>query len=101
MRKKYEINYLPIAVSDLEEIIEYIKIDNPDAALNMLNTIDEAISKLKDFSEIGVIPKDKRLKRLGYRIKVCKNYLVFYVIKENIIEIRRILHGKRNYEFLL
>lgn len=101
MNKKYKVNYLPISVKDLEELIEYIKIDSPSAALNMLNKIDESISKLKDLPEIGIIPKDERLRRLGYRILVIGNYLVFYVIKENIIEVRRILHGKRNYKFLL
>ncbi|WP_208292418.1 type II toxin-antitoxin system RelE/ParE family toxin [Halanaerobium congolense] len=34
---------------------------------------------------------------------VIGNYLVFYVVFENkkIVEIRRILHGKRKYNFLL
>jgi plasmid stabilization system protein ParE len=29
------------------------------------------------------------------------NYLVFYVVNGNQVEIRRILHGRRRYEFLL
>ncbi|MCP4155290.1 MAG: hypothetical protein GY757_46620 [bacterium] len=32
---------------------------------------------------------------------IVENYLVFYVLKEKIIQIRRILHSARNYEFLL
>ncbi|WP_420889704.1 type II toxin-antitoxin system RelE/ParE family toxin [Halanaerobium congolense] len=34
---------------------------------------------------------------------VIGSYLVFYVVFENkkIVEIRRILHGKRKYNFLL
>lgn len=34
MSKKYNINYLPIAGKDLIDIIEYIREDNPNAALN-------------------------------------------------------------------
>ena len=45
--KEFQVNYLPIAKKDLEEIIEYVQIDNPGAALELLNQIDETISKLK------------------------------------------------------
>ncbi|MCK4260767.1 MAG: hypothetical protein KAX49_17455 [Halanaerobiales bacterium] len=46
MNNKYQIQYLPIAEKDLTEILEYIQIDNPYAALKLLDQIDEAISKL-------------------------------------------------------
>ncbi len=101
MNKKYEIYYLPSAVNDFEEIIEYIKADSPKAALDTVNKIDEAILNLEDFPELGVVPKDKRLKKLGYRVLIIGNYLAFYVIKDEAIEIRRILRGSRNYKFLL
>jgi len=32
---------------------------------------------------------------------VIGNYLVFYVIKGKTVEIRRILHGQRRYDFLI
>lgn len=101
MEKKFEIYYLPIAESDLEETFDYIRLDSPKSALNMINKIDNSILNLMDFPEIGIIPKDKKLKKHGYRVLIIENYLVFYVIKNNYIEIRRILHSKRNYRFLL
>jgi toxin ParE1/3/4 len=101
MGKKYIMKYLPIATNDLIEILEYIKVDSPKAALDFVNRIDETIVKLKDFPELGVIPKDKRLKKLGYRTLIIGNYIVFYVVLDDIVEIRRVLHGSRNYKFLL
>ncbi len=101
MSKKYIIEYLPIAEKDLTEIIEYIQLDSPQSALNLLDEIDSTISKLEDFPYIGKIPKDARLQYLNYRILIVSSYLVFYVVKNDIVEIRRILHGKRKYEFLL
>ena len=101
MDKEYKIDYLPTAVSDLEEIIEYIQIDSPKAALNLVKKIDENISRLQDFPELGVVPKDRHLKKFGYRLLIIGNYLVFYVLIDDIIEIRRIVHGSRNYKFLL
>jgi len=101
MSKKYKIEYLPIAQEDLIDIFEYIKDDNPDAAANFIERIDKAVSKLELFPLLGTIPKDERLQKVGYRMLVIGNYLAFYVIRGNIIEIRRIIHGSRKYSFLL
>jgi len=100
MDKKYPIEYLPVAQKDLVEIQEYIKKDNPSAALNFLNTLDETVSKLEDFPFMGQVPTDRRLEYLGYRILIVGSYLVFYVVNDDYVEIRRILHGRRKYSFL-
>jgi len=101
MKKKHKIRYLPIAQQDLFDIFDYIKEDNPSAAKSFINKIDKSISKLEAFPQMSVVPKDDRLEMLGYRMLVIDSYLVFYVIKENIVEIRRIIHGSRRYSFLL
>lgn len=100
-KNKFEIVYLPVAQRDIKDIVSYIKRDSPNAAMKMIKTFDERIKILADFPESGKVPKDVRLKYSGYRIVVVGNYLVFYVIKNNTVEIRRILHGKRDYGFLL
>ncbi|NGQ96118.1 type II toxin-antitoxin system RelE/ParE family toxin [Brevibacillus sp. SYP-B805] len=101
MSNNLEIKYLPVAMKDLEEILSYIERDNPPAAMALLDNLDSTISKLAQFPYMGKIPKDNYLLQKEYRILVVENYLVFYVIMEDIIEIRRILHGKRKYDFLL
>lgn len=101
MDKKYKIEYLPIATRDIIEILEYIEADNPQAALRLLDEIDSCISNLESFPYMGVVPKDFRLDRLGYRMLIVNNYLVFYVVLDDVIEIRRIIYGKRKYSFLL
>jgi len=95
MSDKYQINYLPVAKKDLNNIIDYIQTDNSSAALNLLNDIDKSISQLENFPYKGKIPEDNYLQSKGYRMLVVKNYIVFYVVYENIkeVEIRRILHG--------
>lgn len=100
MEKKYKIEYLPSSAKDLTEIVDYIKIDSPQSALSFLDKIDKSISRLEQFPFIGIIPKDIRLQSLGYRILLIDNYLVFYVVFDDTIEIRRIISGKRKYEFL-
>src|SRR5665648_359216 len=73
MKNKYPIEYLPIAEKDLIEILEYVQIDNPAAALQLLEEIDKAISKLAYFPYMGYIPKDQRLIQLSYRNLVVEN----------------------------
>lgn len=51
---------------------------------------------------MGVVPQNRRLTKKGYRILIVDNYLVFYVLLDNeTVEIRRIISGKRDYDFLL
>ena len=101
--KEYKINYLPIAKKDLNEIIEYIQADDPNAALELLNKIDENISQLSSFPYKGTTPDDENLQAKNYRMLVVETYLIFYVVNEDEkeVEIRRIIHGKRKYNFLL
>ena len=101
MNRPYQIRYLPIAEDDLEDIFDYILIDNPSAAAGLLKTFDRAISQLAQNPELGVVPKDQRLKRVGYRMLIVGKYLVFYVVKSKTVQIRRIIHGARRYDFLI
>ena len=101
MKKKYKVIYLPVAQKDLLDIFDYICEDDPAAASDFIDKLDKAITKLGSFPRSGAVPKDERLRLLGYHMLVFQNYLIFYVIKEKTVEIRRIIHGSRKYSFLL
>ena len=97
----YHVEYLPLAYEDLAEIFSYIATESPASAVNLLANVDEAIQHLEEFPEMGAIARNRRLAKKGYRIIVVEDYLIFYVILEEIIEIRRIVSGRRNYLKLL
>lgn len=101
MSSKYNIRYLRTAECDLYGIFDYISRDNPSAAAALLEKIDQSIALLADNPYLGVIPKDERLKSKGYRMLVVQKYLVFYIVKNKTVQIRRILHGVRQYNYLL
>jgi len=101
MSGKYRIRYLKSAENDMEEIFDYILRDSPSAAASMLDKFDKAISGLEHNPELGAIPKDERLKKLGYKMLIIDRYIVFYVIKNRTVQIRRVLHGARQYSYLL
>ena len=100
MVSRYKIEYLPVAEEDLLEIFDFIREDNPRAASAFIDRIDESISQLAGFPKLGTVPNDGRLRRLGYRMLIIDDYLVFYVILGDTVEIRRIIHGSRRYSFL-
>lgn len=96
-----EIRYLPAARRDLLDLLDYIRRDNPGAAARFVDLVEERISLLARFPEMGREVRDERLRGSGYRMLVVEDYLVFYVLRENTVEIRRVIHGSRRYDFLL
>lgn len=93
--------YLPAAQRDLNEAFEYIRKDSPGQAAAWLERIDEALGRLSAFPHSGVLPKDPHLAARGYRMVVIDQHLAFYVVLPRRVEIRRILHGRRRYGFLV
>lgn len=98
---KYKIKIFSITQNDLREIVDYLNTLSPSTALEYYDLLVKNISSLVDTPERCLLAKDKQLRLHGYRILFVKNYMVFYVIKERIIEIRRILYAKRQYKWLL
>ena len=47
------------------------------------------------------VHQDPLLKLVGYRVIPIDNYLMFYVVRSNVVQIHRILYAKRNYLQLL
>jgi toxin ParE1/3/4 len=103
MSSRFTIRYLKTAEKDLDDIFDYIERDNPQSAPSMLEKFDQAISRLADTPEMGAQPRDDRMRKLGYRTLVVGDYLVFYVVKPGArtVQIGRIIHGARQYGFLL
>lgn len=103
MEKKYNIKYLPSFYRDLDAITDYIKyeLQNEVSANRLVDEIENKIIKrlqnLESFEKFQT-----RRKRLNtyYRIYV-KNYTIFYVVIDNIMEVRRIIYSKRNFEKLI
>ena len=103
MEKKYKIKYLPLFYNDLDQITDYIiyKLNNEIAANNFVNELENEIKKRAYNSEAyeKYISTRKR-KNTYYKIYV-KNYIVFYTVKDNIMEVRRILYSRRNFDKLI
>lgn len=99
----YKLKYLPLALRDLESIVNYIadSLNNSKAAMDLVNSFDDSISHLQEFPYMSKVYKTTRPLDLEYRILPVRNYLVFYVVTEKEIEIHRIIYARMNLEDLI
>lgn len=96
----YKLRYLPLFEQDLIKTVNYIKyvLESPDAALHLVNDVEAAILK-RLLNPLAFEPyySTKKRKYPYYRIYV-KNYVVYYVVIDDIMEVRRLLHGSRDID---
>jgi len=91
------LRYNPIAISDLEEIKEYISQDNKEAAIRLIKQLIEKTESLIDFPNMVLSLSKKISIKTRYRYLICNQYIIFYIFENDTINIMRILHGKRDY----
>ena len=97
----YKVRIFPTARQDLEDVIGYLNTLSPEIALNYYDRLVEEIASLSRMPERCPRPKDLALAAKGYRYLIVKNYLVFYVVAGDTVQIRRILYARRDYRALL
>ena len=87
------------AAGRLEELGAFIAEDNPARAASFVLELLERGSGLAQQSERYPIATSWR----GREVRRCPygNYLIFYVILEDCLEIEHIVHGRRDYVSLL
>ena len=99
--ERYKVRIFPTAKQDLEDVIGYLNTLSPDAAQKYYDLTVSEIASLSKMPERWPRPKDLALAAKGYRCLVVKNYLVFYVVVGDVVQIRRILYARRDYQSLL
>ena len=101
--KKYNIEYSMESKQDLIDIKRYIKynLQEPNTAQKLITKIKKEIDSLKDNPEIYSIIDDDIIKRFKIKKLVVDNYIVFYRINDENIQIVRVMYGRRNWITLL
>lgn len=98
--KKYRLQYLPLFEQDLIQTASYITnvLRNPDAAKKLLDDVETAIlERLNNPLAFEPYPSAKKRKYTYYRIYV-RNYVIYYVVIGDVMEVRRFLYGARDTE---
>ncbi|MGD9569942.1 MAG: type II toxin-antitoxin system RelE/ParE family toxin [Sedimentibacter sp.] len=108
MNKNYKLRYLPVFYEDLDEKLIYIaeNLNNQEAAINLLNKVEEAILKRLPVAEsFEPYYSIKERKYKYYRIYV-ENFTIYYVVINDIsdapiMEVRRFLYNRQNRDKLV
>ena len=91
----------PKAVEDVESHAMYIADGSVDAALRFLERAEQTIKGLALFPESGGPFATSARELAGMRTRLVKdfpNHVVFYIERENSIEVVRVLRGGQNMD---
>ena len=101
--KVYRLSFLPLFENDLNEIVDYItfELKNPEAANRLVDAVEAALMKRLD-NPIAFAPYQSMKERTHryYRINV-HNYCIFYVVIEDVMEVRHIYYNRRDLQNIL
>lgn len=97
---KYQLKIFPMARLDMEQIFDYIAVElcNPTAAIGQINDFEKAFENVCTFPESCPYINNEYVKDKSLRKLIVNNYIAFYRIKDNEIQVLRVLYGMRNYE---
>lgn len=84
----------PEALTDLEDIWEFIAADNLEAADRVLDEIRVAMQSLASFPRMGHVRADLASRPL--RFHPVRDYLIAYAPDEKPLVVLAVLHGRRN-----
>ena len=99
----HKIVYLPLAEHDLMEALEYIActLDAPKAARDLLAEFDETVKQIATFPYACELYRTDRPMKDEIRKVPVKNYVLYYAVFQDRVEIRRFLYGKRDRSKLI
>ena len=99
-KNKYAIRYSATYINQFNNILKYLvnNLNNRMAAESFYNKVISEIEKRShNPTSYEKYISNKKRKNTYYRIYV-KNYTIFYTVKDNIMEVRRILYSRRNFD---
>ena len=104
LNENYKIEYLPIAVQDMNEIVSsFLMMGSKNGAIRIKDKMKQAAQRLGTFPRMSITVPDEALAKIGYRMTVVEDYLMFYRIfdDDKKVLIYRVLKGKMDYPSLL
>ncbi len=94
-----KVNFAPTAKLDLLKIGEHIKRDNPARAATF---VDELIDRCYTLTDLPRrYPLVPRYEHWAIRRCVHGDYLIFYRVRTDAVDIVRVLHGATDYDSIL
>lgn len=102
-KSEYSLRYIPRYEKDLNEIVDYIvlKLNTPVSALKLVEKLETAIlERLHCPVSFEPFQSNRKRKYPYYRIYV-ENFVVYYVVIDKVVEVRRLLYKGRDADKLI
>ena len=105
MASEFSYKLTTKAEADLDGIVSYIavQLENPRAAADFLNKLQDAIHEACSFPESGSPVINEFLPYNGIRKKLVGNYIMYYFPDMNAetVYVLRLIYGRRNLDEIL
>jgi len=102
MISRYQVIWSVVAENDLKHIINYIAIDSPGNALQILNKIRRKASTLYTFPERGRIVRELHDHGIQtYRELIIVPWRIIYRISDTTVYVLSVIDSRRNVEDIL
>lgn len=100
MDKTYKVKITSQAQEQMQEITYYIahELKAPDAALNLLNTLEHSIASLSQYPQRVALINEEPWHTKGIHRLPVKNFLIyFWIDDENMkVQVTAVIYGKRD-----
>lgn len=100
---RYKLRILPLFEEDLNEIVDYIslQLENPIAAAALVDDVERAIEERTSCAEAFEPYRSAKERKYPYYRIYVRNYVIFYVVIDDVMEVRRILYNRRDLKSLI
>lgn len=101
--RHFRLRYLPLFWEDLSSAASYIAFDlkNPEAAKRFVDGAEQGIFEHQKNPTMAPTYHTTRSRPNPYYCFNVGNYRVFYVVIDDVMEVRRLLYRARNLEELI
>lgn len=100
---QYKLRYLPLFWSDLNEAATYIAdvLENPAAAERLVDAAEIAVLGCLKAPTMGRVYRSAHARERTYYWTPVGNYMLFYVVIGDVMEVRRFVYGARDLTRML
>ena len=102
MKEKYRVQWAAAAENDLKHIIDYIAIESPENALQILKKLKQKASSLYTLPERGRIVPELRDQGIQiYRELIVAPWRIIYRISDTTVFVLSVIDSRQNIEDIL
>lgn len=102
MSKQYHVKWASVAQTDLKQIIDYIALESPGNALQVLCRIKQKASDLYTLPDRGrIVPELKEQGINIYREIIVPPWRIIYRISDSTVFVLSVIDSRRNVEDIL